>query len=258
MEQREAAIGEKESALAERHALELRRMRNSHSTNESMVAVNSKLETLQEQLEQGGTQRSGLGLVVDDPMSMAVAGRMAEAEVSALRMQQEAAYRERAELEQRAKSRQFLSSTDEEVLFELEDRVENLDAQIEYKSQTIREAEAALAQLNYGAAGARGEGPYNGGSAASTALRGLEVTPEVRAMMDQYVEAVVDVKQERAEAVKAQLLAEQAAQEKEAQIEELENFLRQQELELDRQVRNAHCARGLLTPCLSAPYVSTE
>ena len=55
-------------------------------------------------------------------------------------------------------------------------------------------------------------------------------------MMDQYVGAVVDVKQERAEAVKAQLVAEQRLQEREAQIEELENFLRQQELELDRQL----------------------
>jgi hypothetical protein len=233
LEQREAAIAEKESALAERHALELRRMRNSHSMNENMVAVNTRLETLQEQLEQGGQQAAvGFG---DDPMAAAVAGRMAEAEVSALRMQQEAAYRERAELTQRAESRQFLSSTDEQSLFELEDRVETLDAQIEYKSQTIREAEAALAQLNEhpgraaSEAGTRKQGMGAGGVAA-------EASAEVRAMMDQYVGAVVDVKQERAEAVKAQLVAEQRLQEREAQIEELENFLRQQELELDRQL----------------------
>jgi hypothetical protein len=47
---------------------------------------------------------------------------------------------------------------------------------------------------------------------------------------------MVTVKQERAEAVKARLVAEQQLQEKEATIEELENFLRQQELELDRQL----------------------
>ena len=55
-------------------------------------------------------------------------------------------------------------------------------------------------------------------------------------MMDQYVGSMVDVKQERAEAVKARLVAEQRIQDMEAKIEELENFLRQQELELDRQL----------------------
>ena len=229
LEQREAAIAEKEAALAERHALELRRMRNSHSMNENIVAVNTRLEALQEQLEHGHQHAAhGVG---DDPVAAAVAGRMAEAEVSALRMQQEAAYRERAELTHRAESQQFLSSTDEQLLFELEDRVETLDAQIEYKSQTIGAAEAALAKLNEQAGSEGGASRQRNGIGAAA-----EVSTEVRAMMDQYVASMVDVKQERAEAVKARLVAEQKLQEKDATIEELENFLRQQELELDRQL----------------------
>jgi hypothetical protein len=38
LQQRERAVAEKESALAERHALELRRMRNSHMMDDSMAS----------------------------------------------------------------------------------------------------------------------------------------------------------------------------------------------------------------------------
>lgn len=229
--QREAAIAEKEAALAERHALELRRMRNSHSVNESMVEVNTRLETLQEQLEQGNFVGvgQGSGELASDPLSASVAGRKAEAELSALRLQQEHAYRERAELEQRAKSRQFLSSQDEQLLFELEDRVETLDAQIEYKSSTIREAEAQLAQHAPGG----GQDPIDS-SAVARVMQAA--SPEARLLMEQYIGEVVKLKQAEAEAGRGRLLAEQHAQEREAQVEELENFLRQQELELDRQL----------------------
>ena len=229
--QRAAAIAEKEAALAERHALELRRMRNSHSVNESMVEVNTRLETLQEQLEQGNFVGvgQGSGELASDPLSASVAGRKAEAELSALRLQQEHAYRERAELEQRAKSRQFLSSQDEQLLFELEDRVETLDAQIEYKSSTIREAEAQLAQHAPGG----GQDPIDS-SAVARVMQAA--SPEARLLMEQYIGEVVKLKQAEAEAGRGRLLAEQHAQEREAQVEELENFLRQQELELDRQL----------------------
>ena len=112
--QREEAIQEKERAVAERHALELRRMRSSQSMSESISQVNSRIDTLaqqQAQLKQtssppaaaaaaaAGFEESG-GFSSEEE----IRARKVEAELSALRREQEAAYGARAELEARAAS----------------------------------------------------------------------------------------------------------------------------------------------------------
>ena len=184
------------------------------------VAVNQQLATLEEQLHPEGPIMQRVTSAGEDEVDVAVAGRKAEAEISILRRQQEDAYTKRASLEQRAELRQFLSSTDEQLLFELEDRIETLDAQIEYKSATIQETQAKVAKF--------------GEEELPSVLR--DAPPELQALMRQYVGQVVKVKQAEAQAVKSRTLVEQKLLEKEAQMEELENHLRAQEMELDRQL----------------------
>eukprot|EP01048_Picozoa_sp_COSAG05_P010156 COSAG05_NODE_880_length_6791_cov_5.464734_3_plen_170_part_00 len=106
------------------------------------------------------------------------------------------------------------------LLFDLEDRIETLDAQIEYKTSTIRETQAQVAKY--------------GEEQMPTVLR--DAAPEVRALMKQYVVEMVKVKQAEAEAVKHCTLVESQLQDKDAALEELENHLRGQEMELDRQL----------------------
>jgi hypothetical protein len=140
LRQREEALREKESALAARHALELRRMRNSQLMGEERAELERHLEQLsaqqlrltQQQPPAGGDGGQTLGQLQQQQQ----AGAGAEAEIkeageaaaaaavlAALRQQQAAAYARRAELEAQAEARQFLSKEDEEQLFELEDRI---------------------------------------------------------------------------------------------------------------------------------------
>lgn len=106
------------------------------------------------------------------------------------------------------------------LLFDLEDRIETLDAQIEYKTSTIQETQAQVEKY--------------GEEQLPTVLH--DAAPEVRALMKQYVVEMVKVKQAEAKAVQQCTLAEQRLQEKDATVEELENHLRGQEMELDRQL----------------------
>ena len=90
LHQREVAVAEKEAALAERHALELRRMRNSEMNGENMVAVNQQLENLAAKLS--CQLPLGIGIASasgGDEVDIRVAARKAEAEISVLRREQE-------------------------------------------------------------------------------------------------------------------------------------------------------------------------
>eukprot|EP01052_Picozoa_sp_SAG31_P020169 SAG31_NODE_1505_length_8078_cov_5.291390_5_plen_203_part_00 len=146
---REDAIQERERALAERHALELRRMRSSQSMSESISQVNQRIDNLAQQQQNISAQLTGSlrapnaadesGLSEEEVLATKI-----ESELSSLRLQQEAAYAARAELEARAASKQYLSPEDEQRLIALEDQLETLDAQIEYKSVQIAESQAVV------------------------------------------------------------------------------------------------------------------
>jgi hypothetical protein len=73
------------------------------------------------------------------PDSQVMATKLAS-ELSVLQQQQEQAYRERAVLEERAATRQYLSPDDEQELIGLEDEIETLDAQVDPCPHPLRAA----------------------------------------------------------------------------------------------------------------------
>jgi hypothetical protein len=126
--------------------------------SESIFQVNTKIDTLAAQLEIKGQQASARatelasaaapadatqdGFVTtcgNPPDSQVMATKLAS-ELSVLQQQQEQAYRERAVLEERAATRQYLSPDDEQELIGLEDEIETLDAQVDPCPHPLRAA----------------------------------------------------------------------------------------------------------------------
>jgi len=115
--EREAIILEKEEA-AKRHAgLELTRGRREEATRQSILGLEEKITAMSQQLS----------LTKGDPSTAA--------DIRELYARRDEAVQQQQQLEDKVRRGAYLSPEEERAMEELEDRLEALDAEIEYKGQ---------------------------------------------------------------------------------------------------------------------------
>lgn len=132
LEEREAIIQEREAVLSAKHKLELKRMRESHSIQEGLHSLGEDIGAMDMEL----TSKAALMKTVD-----AKALRQMQEDVQALQHRREDALAQMEELEQRKSDGQFLNGEDEMMWQEVDDRMDELDAEVEYKTSLIKEVE---------------------------------------------------------------------------------------------------------------------
>jgi chromosome segregation ATPase len=224
---RVAVAAERDAAIKERDALELRKERVAASLERDHDELVAVLDGLDDAL--GAIERLG------DAASPAELARAEE-----LRDRRRAAASRTASLESKIASGRVLPEEDERALRELEDRIDGLDAEAEYVAASLADAlRDRDAAARPGAARKKGS-PGGGGGAADLSRFGDAVaelgSAEARAALSVALDKVVSLQlherdgQSRAAELEMQLSDAQSA------IEEMESGLRMKEMEYDRRV----------------------
>eukprot|EP00736_Rhodelphis_marinus_P012722 Rmarinus@m.8893 len=131
LSEREGILKEKEQKLAEFHQLQLKKMRSSAAMQESIVHISKDIEKLDTCLDEKREllNRTGAAKRMEDLSD----------EVNALTKQKSTLICQRAELQLKADNGSFLTEEEESVLVELAERIDDFEAEIDYRSDRIEQ-----------------------------------------------------------------------------------------------------------------------
>jgi len=181
LKQREAILADKEDASRRRAGLQLKKGRKEEEVRQSVRGledqishINAQIRSRQEEGRQGRSDEENLEIL--------------RCETAALQEQREDAMRARAAMEETLRTGAYLGDEEEALLAELEERMDNLDMQIEYKGQAIAELQDEVARQHRGTKG------------LDSILRGAPLEglgdKEARSMLGKCVERVVNLTEE--------------------------------------------------------------
>lgn len=209
--EREMIIQEREQFLTEKNKLELKRMRESHSVEAGLQAICDSIGQMDSQLASKDLLMRTLEK--DDLHNL-------QREAKMLQQQRNEALEEMKELQLAKSEARFLNEKDERRFQEVEDRIQDLHAQVEYKSALIKEKQ---------------ESTNHGGTADDILLR-VERMPEgeARTVLKRNVMATIMLKQQLGQQKQGYKALEIEVQEKDERIAELEEGLRHADMEQDR------------------------
>jgi len=213
LQEREAIIQEREAVLSERHKLELRRMRQSHSMQAGLASLGEEIGTMNLEL----TMSKEAMMKTFDKEAL---GQL-QHDVGALQDRREEALSQMDELEQRRSEGEFLNAEEEAIWREIDERIDELDAQVEYKSARIKEVQEAA-----------------GEDAGSTQhiLRRLDGMGdgEARELLKKNVGVLIALKEKAQKQAHNAKVLQIEVQDKDQRIAELEEGIRYAEMAQDR------------------------
>eukprot|EP00743_Colponemidia_sp_Colp-15_P008614 GILK01009374.1.p1 GENE.GILK01009374.1~~GILK01009374.1.p1 ORF type:complete len:1490 (-),score=407.64 GILK01009374.1:108-4577(-) len=219
LSKREAIIKKKETYLQQRTNLEYKKMRTSQVVSQSIADLSKTIDALNRELNEreetlhvaGGSNEKLQGL---------------NREIAQLKSKREEAERQRSRLEHR---QQFMTSEEDEALGEINDRIEALDAEIEYKNMAI---DSVRKDLNQGRVGSPDD--------LVNRLDNLTAM-ELKQVVKRYWEKIIELTSEEKQSDSRIHILEAELVEKKHQLEEVENSIRVLEIEHDR--RNTQMQR---------------
>mmetsp|Transcript_21757 Transcript_21757/g.51778 ORF Transcript_21757/g.51778 Transcript_21757/m.51778 type:complete len:640 (+) Transcript_21757:262-2181(+) len=218
LRRREEILQDREEATRQLDSLKLKEERGRSEVRESIAGLSRTIATIDTQLRES-TQRRGGGQGAAD-----LAGLAQEAEQ--LERARGEARRDKEALEARAAERQYLDAEDQRTLEALRERVDAMDAEMEYKDGAIAKLQRAV------------------GDAARADMSPESIAKldehQARDLLSEYVQRVMALLRLGARRDEENKRLALEAESKRAEVEELANNLKLVELDRDRQLTKQH------------------
>eukprot|EP00742_Colponemidia_sp_Colp-10_P011033 GILJ01012199.1.p1 GENE.GILJ01012199.1~~GILJ01012199.1.p1 ORF type:complete len:691 (+),score=166.25 GILJ01012199.1:91-2073(+) len=212
LSKREAIIKKKETYLQQRTNLEYKKMRTSQVVSQSIADLSRTIDALDREVNE---REETMHVTAGSNEKLQGLNR----EIAQLKSKREEAERQRSRLEHR---QQFMTSEEDEALGEINDRIEALDAEIEYKNMAIDSVRKDLNQVR-------------AGSPDDLVNRLDNLTAmELKQVVKRYWEKIIELTSEEKQSDSRINMLEAELVEKKRQMEELENSIRVLEIEHDR------------------------
>ena len=218
---RESIIQEKEKMITAKQDIEMRKIRKYQFMQESIVDINKQLEDVEKEiieketiLKSKRTSNSNNCLKTEAKIINDL-----QFEIDGLHQIREKSLKQKEKLQQKAKDQM---KKEEEELREINERTEVLDAEIEFKNETIEQVQRGLAV-------------EEGESSLSLALfNDVNSLPEAKVLLKQYFEKVIELKEDEKQKKQKQMELELTLKDREKMIESLQNNIRLTELVYER------------------------
>lgn len=218
---REAIIQEKERMLSAKQDIEMRKIRKNQHMQESMVDILKQLQEVEREiveketiLKSKRTSNSNNCLKTEAKIINDL-----QLQIETLHQRREKMLRQREKLEQKAKDQ--IKKEDEE-LQEINERTEVLDAEIEFKNETIEQVQNRL----------RVEESHS--SLSLSHFNDIHSLAEAKVLLKQYFEKVIELKEDEKSKKQKIMEFDLALKERDKMIENLQNHIRLTELVFER------------------------
>ena len=232
LKRREAVLSEREAVLADREGLQLRQLRTSLSLRNSMDGLSAHLAQVEAKIEarkgggNGGGEPGGGGSGDELPRLLAER-REAQERIDEL------AQANGGGSGSGFAGTELLDAAASSELRELDERLEDLTAQLEFKNSAIGELRESLGRLG----GKLGGGAPQADDAALGAQIEHMSLPIARRVLRAKLHRVLEMRHEQAQAARRLETAELAQREREEEVASLRHALRTASQEHERQLR---------------------
>ncbi|KAG2379611.1 hypothetical protein C9374_006728 [Naegleria lovaniensis] len=218
---REAIIQEKEKMLSAKQDIEMRKMRKNQHMQESMVDIHNQLQEVEREiveketiLKSKRTSNSNNCLKTEAKIINDL-----QLQIESLHQKREKMLRQREKLEQKAKDQ---IKKEEEELQEINERTEVLDAEIEFKNETIEQVQNRLRVEE------------SDSSLSLSRFNDINSLAEAKVLLKQYFEKVIELKEDEKSKKQKLLEYDLSLKERDKMIENLQNHIRLTELVFER------------------------
>ena len=219
---REAVLSEKEAVLASREAVQLKQLRTTMSLRHSIDGISTQLQQIDSRIEARRAEAEG-----------DAGGEGEDVEVVRLLGERREAQERLAELEALGEQggSELLDQAASSELRELEERLEDLTAQLEFKNSAIGELRESLGRMGGPRALAAGDD-----SALSQQISHMSL-PIARRVLQAEVQRVLELRQSQRDAAQRLDAANVALQERDGELTSLRGALRSAASEHERQLQ---------------------
>ncbi|KAL9649339.1 hypothetical protein ABK040_014641 [Willaertia magna] len=239
LKRRESILLEKEKMLAAKQNIEIRKFRKSQVIQDSLQIINKQIETINREivekemiLKSKKTSNSNNSL----KMEAKIINELQE-EIDSLHLQREKYLLKKERIEMKGKNQMV---REEEVLREINERTEVLDAEIEYKNETIEQLvnqndKLKKIVMNYNNYNENID-HYNNELNEYSLFNEIRSLGEAKVLLRQYFEKVIELKEDEYSKKQSFLKLELSIKEKDKVIENLQNNIRLTEMVYERKL----------------------